>query len=94
MTKEFRIVLSDTISDNQIFTSKVKVYIDDQQVGLIHELNVKCNAEKILPEIEIVFPDFSDTTEWAYSQDLAKKVNENIEKLKEFPQINVVCKKL
>lgn len=94
MTKELRIVLNDTVSDNQIFNSKVKVYVDDQQVGLIHELNIKCSAEKPLAEIEIVFPDFSDTTEWAYSQDLAKKVNDNMEKLKEFPQISVVCKKL
>ena len=56
MEHEFKIIMK--FSDEEVpSTSKIHVYLDNEVVGCIEELNFRASAKKFFPSIKITFPN-------------------------------------
>lgn len=72
MTHEFKIVMSGPN------TSNVKVFLDDQVIGLIQDIKFLASTTFDTPIIEIVFPDLFSLQ---HKSPLTKSLQENIIKI-------------
>lgn len=79
--KEFKMIVGTSGADTY-------VYVDNKQVGYIQDIKVHVGVDTS-PQIEIVFPDLRP-----FNHDAAKRVAEQVELLKDLPQVKTSLVKL
>jgi hypothetical protein len=85
MDKELKIIVGPT-------TGTTKVFVGDRQIGLIQDIRFHASVDYLLPQVEIVFPDLFSIQD--YDSYLLKDLKENMDLLKELPNIKVTLEKL
>lgn len=79
------------------FNSMVKVYVDEQQIGLIQDVKFHASAHENFPEVEIVFPNLFDSQvdqKSVKSGGLLDMLKKNLELFKEIPHVKVTLASL
>lgn len=81
MKHELKIITGPTVHDT-------RVLIDDEPIGLIQKVVFKASVGHTAPIIQITFPDFRphEKTNGVF----AKQLEATLEKLKEFPHVQVI----
>jgi len=85
------------LSDQGLITSpKTVLYLDDEPIGVIQEINFNIKADDHVGHMEITFPDLhSEKIDATYANSsFVKEVDARIEQLKAFPGIIIKLKEL
>lgn len=87
MNKELKIISKGPA------TAQTLVFIDEKPIGLIQRIRFVASLDDPFSEIEIVFPDLLSIP-WYSNESLLNSLRENLELLKEFPNVKVILEKL
>jgi len=79
--KEFKIIVGADAANTHI-------YVDNQPIGMVRDIKFHVGVGTT-PAVEIVFPDLR-----AFSNSAAKKVSDQVELLKDLPQVKVTLAKV
>jgi len=85
MKHELKVILGDSAANTIVL-------VDNQQIGLIHEIRFKASVETHTPEIEIIFPNlrpFATT-----NKELVEHFERQLLLLKELPHVKVKIQEL
>lgn len=69
------------------------VFVGEKPIGLIQRIKFTASVTDPFSEIEIIFPDLLSIP-WYSNESLLNSLKENLELLKEFPNVKVVLEKL
>lgn len=76
---EFKIITGGT-------SLSTKIFVDDEQIGLIQDINFSASACEQRSFVYITFPSFSDIPE---NLEIIKKLNEYVKKLEQFDFVQI-----
>lgn len=86
MAKELKIITDG-------LTAHTKVFVDDKQIGLIKKIMFTAVTDRLINNVEIVFPDLLSLPSHLNS-DVVRSLKENLELLEGIPNVKITLDKL